>query len=390
MAGKFRLGWLIQAVAILVLINAAAGKRGPVKSVWYKASDQYPEGAAYDSKHDRFLVGSLRRPSITAIKEDGSFSDFVTDAEFEGKSVLGLKVDELRNRVVAAVSSLSPEEIFAAVVAYDLDTAERVLYVRLDDVVVEAGDPEDPDYVKPPSVANDVAVDAKGNLYVTNTLGNFIWKVGTDGAASILTADPLFTSLPIIYQDKSDGIVGLSGIDYHPKGFLLVGHTSAGALFKVTFSLFSSAVTVSVVALDENIPGVDGIALRTDGKLVAAAVPAIYLVESNDNWASAKLAEAVTLKTSDTATAIALKDGLVYVNLAQLDKAKAGKSSKWFELRLVTFSSDESISASKPKAKAGKKGAKSKQNAVPVLLISGGLLALLGLALAKDKGGKHQ
>jgi hypothetical protein len=162
MAGKSRSAWLLLAVAILLLINAAAAKRGPVKSVWYKAPDQYPEGAAYDSKHDRFLVGSLRRPSITAVKEDGSFSDFVTDAEFEGKSVLGLKVDELRNRVVAAVSSLSPEEIFAAVVAYDLDTAERVLYVRLDDIVVEAGDPEDPDYVKPPSVANDVAVDAKG------------------------------------------------------------------------------------------------------------------------------------------------------------------------------------------------------------------------------------
>jgi hypothetical protein len=338
-------------------------------------------------------VSSLRTPCITAVKEDGSVSPFVCDPDVEGRYILGVKVDEPRNRVLAAVSSMSPEEIFAAVVGYDLDTAERVLFVRLDEVTLEPlGDPEDPDYLKPPAVANDVAVDAKGNLYVTNTLGNSIWKVGTDGAASVLTADPVFTSLPSIYQVPDFGTLGLNGIDYHPKGFLLVGHTSAGALFKVTFPLFGTAVTVSVVNLDESIPGVDGLVLRPDGKLVASSVSGIYLVESNDNWASAKLAETVPLKSSEPGTAVTIKDGLVYANLGQVHKFRAGKSNKWFELRLIEFQFDaKSKPKSKPKSgRAAKKGAKSTQSALPVVLISGGLLALLGLALARDKkGAKH-
>ncbi|GAQ79943.1 hypothetical protein KFL_000420150 [Klebsormidium nitens] len=386
----------VSAFVVLITlssIHATAAKKGPVKRIWYKAPDLYPEGVSYEAKHDQFLVSSLRTPCITAVKEDGSFNTFVCDPEFEGKLVLGVRVDEPRNRVVAAVSSMSPDEIYAAVVGYDLDTADRVLFTRLDEVTPEPlGDPEDSDYLKPPAVANDVAIDAKGNLYVTNTLGNSIWKVGTDGAASVLTADPLFSSLPNVYQVPDLGAVGLNGIEYHPKGFLLVGHTSAGALFKVTFSLFSTAVTVSVVNLDETIPGVDGIVLRPDGKLVAASVFGIHLVESNDNWASAKLVETVSLKSSEPATAITLKDGLVYANLGQVHKLRAGKSNKWFELRLIEFQSD---AKSKPKSKptaarAAKKGAKSTQSAVPVVLISGGLLALLALALAKDKkGAKH-
>lgn len=148
---------------VFLSIHAVAAKKGPVKKIWYKAPDLYPEGLSYDAKHDQFLVSSLRTPCITAVKEDGSVSTFVCDSDFEGKLVLGIRVDELRNRVVAAVSSMSPDEIFAAVVAYDLDTAERVLFIRLDEVTPEPlGDPDDPDYLKPPAVANDVAIDAKG------------------------------------------------------------------------------------------------------------------------------------------------------------------------------------------------------------------------------------
>lgn len=111
-----------------------------------------------------------------------------------------------------------------------------------------------------------------------------------------------------------------------------------------------------------------------------------------DNWASAKLVETVSLKSTEPATAVTLKDGLVYANLGHVHKFRAGKSNKWFELRLIEFQSDKKY---KPKSKVkavigAKKGAKSTQSALPVVLISGGLLALLGLALAKDKkGAKH-
>jgi hypothetical protein len=52
-------------------------------------------------------------------------------------------------------------------------------------------------------------------------------------------------------QDKSDGIVGLSGIDYHPKGVLLVGHTSAGALFKVSIDTPLRFLSASVLLIDQ-------------------------------------------------------------------------------------------------------------------------------------------
>ena len=78
------------------------------------------------------------------------------------------------------------------------------------------------------SFADDVAVDAEGNAYVTDAKGNKIWKVGVEGKLISIIRNPLFTS-----KEWYKNLVGLNGIVYHPDGFLIVIHTFSGNLFKI-------------------------------------------------------------------------------------------------------------------------------------------------------------
>ena len=78
------------------------------------------------------------------------------------------------------------------------------------------------------SFADDVAVDAEGNAYVTDIKGNKIWKVGVEGKLISIIRNPLFSA-----KEWYKNLVGLNGIVYHPDGFLIVIHTFSGNLFKI-------------------------------------------------------------------------------------------------------------------------------------------------------------
>ncbi|CAI0456404.1 unnamed protein product, partial [Linum tenue] len=113
-------------------------------------------------------------------------------------SILGLAVDSVNNRLLAAVHSMAPLPIFNALAAYDLRTRQQLFLSLLPDGEA-TGRP----------VANAVAVDFKGNAYVTNSLGteegNFIWKVDSEGNASIFSRSDKFTESPIDCRTANRG-----------------------------------------------------------------------------------------------------------------------------------------------------------------------------------------
>ncbi|CAN1233855.1 hypothetical protein LINPERPRIM_LOCUS4030 [Linum perenne] len=121
---------------------------------------------------------------------------------------------------------MSPLPIFNALAAYDLQSRERIFLSLLPD-----GESLDSSSGSRP-VANAIAVDYKGNAYVTNSLGtsegNFIWKVDSQGERSIFSRSPLFTRFPADYSNP-----GLNGIAYLSKGYLLVVQSNTGKMFKV-------------------------------------------------------------------------------------------------------------------------------------------------------------
>lgn len=72
--------------------------------------------------------------------------------------------------------------------------------------------------------ANDVAVDDSGNAYVTDSFSPIIYRIGTDGEAKVFVDNPVFGT--------EEGY-NLNGIVWSPEGYLVVGNTMTGKLFRV-------------------------------------------------------------------------------------------------------------------------------------------------------------
>jgi sugar lactone lactonase YvrE len=248
-----------------------------------------PEGIEYDQANGRFLTGSLAEGTIFTIERDGSVVPFIRDAELV--SSVGIEADEPRDRLLVANSDRAAFGGDAAGQAklgvYNLTTGERLAMV---DLGAALGAPA------PKYFANDVAVDADGNAYVTDTMNGVLYKVTPDYQASVLHR---FTSLP--EGDQVNGIV------YHEAGYLLV--VAGAGIYKVPVGNPSATAAVNVA---NPVGGQDGIVLTADGRLVAtsnsADQPQLVAFRSADNWASATRAGAAPLAGQATTAAIVGED----------------------------------------------------------------------------------
>jgi sugar lactone lactonase YvrE len=121
-----------------------------------------PEGITYDPAGDVFFLSSIHRRAIVKVARDGTASDFAAgdSGYFAG---LGMKVDAARRRLWSA-SSVFPgmqgyaqeNEGTSSLSCYDLPTG------RLLKQVVAANVPDR-------HIFNDVALDAEGRAYLTDT-----------------------------------------------------------------------------------------------------------------------------------------------------------------------------------------------------------------------------
>ncbi|KAJ7528378.1 hypothetical protein O6H91_15G001000 [Diphasiastrum complanatum] len=296
--------------------------------ITYKYEGHFPESFDWDKSHRRFLVGSTAKGSLIAVSVVDEFvevKDFVEDPDYAGKAaVLGVCVDSIRNRVVVAVHNINySKPPFNAVAAYDLDSKKRILFARLDGI--RAGE----------SVINDVAVDAEGNIFATNTLGNYIWKINLQGEASVFVESPVF-SFPSVVVSAKIAAVGLNGIVYHTGGYLLVGQSNTGSLFKVDLSTKEVHLT-----LKESLKAADGMAIRKGGSLVVVSADKMWLLTSKSDWMTATIEEELSLNASSFATAVIDKDGYhSFILHSYLTEAGEGSDRDLFEIEEKQFIKD--------------------------------------------------
>lgn len=156
------------------------------------------------------------------------------------------------------------------------------------------------------SFADDVAVDSEGNAYVTDAREGKLWKVGVDGKLLKVIENPILTQ-----KKWYKKIVQLNGIVYHPNGYLLVIHTFSGNLYKIKIGEKEEIKLVSVV--EGSLKFGDGLDLLSPTKLVVASNPS-KLVESNDDWETAKIVGVADGASHRLVTASTVKDGKVYLN----------------------------------------------------------------------------
>ncbi|MDT8209216.1 MULTISPECIES: SMP-30/gluconolactonase/LRE family protein [Serratia] len=277
------------------------------------AAGAYPEGIAWNARAGAFLVSSLRGGQLGLVYPDGRYRRFSTGSGLITTS--GMLVDAERNRVlvcnedvgVSLNSAPGTRNRVAQVLEFNLDTG--ALQQTYDLSSLSRG----------PTLANDLALDAQGNIYVTDSFQPQIYKI--DRATRQVSI--LVRSARLMPADAPAAAQGtqpyLNGIVYHPDGYLIAADYTRGLLWKVTLD---NAPAISEIRLPQRLKGPDGLRLKNAHELVIVqSFPGrkggmsgnVTLLASNDGWASAHLAAVATPPGLDGPTGAALRDGEVWV-----------------------------------------------------------------------------
>ena len=276
----------------------------------------YPEGIDYDTKNEKFLFSSLHKGAVYAMNAKGELSVFATSS----KLVLptGVYTDEVRNRLIVANADLGISQkstatsagSVATVSIFNLTTGELIKEIDLKNFTPNAG-----------SCPNDIAVDANGNIYITDSFSPVIYKLDTNYVASIFATNTLFQPKPNEF--------GLNGIVFHPDGYLLVAKTDTSKLLKIALSNPENITEVTGTAFSAP----DGIELDKNNNLVVVenglALGKTYTLSSKNNWTSAsQISETSIGKEEFPTTAALASDGNVYVISSKLGKLLSGDKSQ--------------------------------------------------------------
>ncbi len=275
--------------------------------------DLFPEGIEYDIRNDRFLITSITRGNIGQVK-DGVYSEWVNDGDLT--ATVGIHIDHSRKRVLVANASLVNEEFpagLAGLAAYDLD-GNRIFYTDLGGLTPGA------------HFANDVTVDQHGYAYVTDSFSGIIYKVDMQGNAVVFYENAELAPAP--------GGFGLNGIDYDPRGSLLVSKLDTGQLLKFPMDN-PDDFTVVDLPVELNFP--DGIYLKNPNELVivnndlGGENANVQTYRTRDRWQSASLiAEFHTGPVFPTTATV--KRNEIYVLYAHLDVLLSGGSKTEFSI----------------------------------------------------------
>lgn len=292
----------------------AKGNKNLPATINFSQPALYPEGVAYDARHDRFLVTSLRFGTIGQVSPSGDYSPFITDERLI--STIGIKIDEARQRVLVAVSdpgagvNTAPTTAgkLAALGIYDLRSGALINFVDLSALRPEGG-----------HFANDITLDPQGNAYVTDSFSPIIYKVDRDGNASVFFEDPAFATAP--------GQFGFNGITYHPSGYLLVAFSAANQIIRIPVR---EPEAYEVVQLNAPLANPDGLLLSKDGKQLIVvnnangeASARVLSFTSNNKWETGTLTASFNTGAVFPTTTTAFK-GEIFVLYAYLNKLFGG------------------------------------------------------------------
>jgi sugar lactone lactonase YvrE len=259
---------------------------------------QNPEGIEFDKNDNTFLLSSLNAGPIIKVNLDGTFKPFTSEEPFPLSSA-GLEIDHKRNRLL--VAGFNGNELMdndpntrgvSFLRIYNLKTGAFEKDINLSSLVPDAQ----------AYMANDVAVDNEGNVYVTDWYAAVVYKVDTEGN-------------PSVFWKNETGInSGANGIDFHPDNYLLVslvGVNEKNGLYE-NYGLVkipvNDAKPANVINFkNEGFTGFDGMVIKENGNIVgvtnngtAPGGNTLIELSSNDNWKSAKVINSKSIPASTT------------------------------------------------------------------------------------------
>jgi len=291
---------LLALLPIAFSVTTAFAASGDIS---FEADTAYPESVSWSATQNAFFVSSVRHGLVGKVSRSGEFSVFIRDPKLV--STVGIVADDARKTIWVANSDPGAGERtqagtqgkLAAVATYDSQTGKAKAYYDLGQLSEGA------------HFANDIALDAKGNAYVTDSFAPIIYRISASGKASIFARNELFA--------KGEGFK-LNGIAWHRDGYLLVGKYNTGEIYRVDVR---DPSRVEQVAIPEALVGADGFQLIDDQHLVVVqnnGADRTVELTSTDGWKTAQISRVVKSKLSMPTAAT--KAGVeVFVLNAQLN-----------------------------------------------------------------------
>jgi len=272
-----------------------------LKSIVIQKPALYPEGIDYNPNTDKFIVGSFREGAVYEINPDGTYQKLIDDSRLN--SVLAVRVDVKRNRLLVVNSDIGASvrtsskgaKKTAFLGIYELSTNKAIHFIDLGKLLPNQN-----------HLANGMTLDADGNAYVTDSFSPVIYKIDTQGNASIFLKNDRFLG---------NGI-NLNGIVFHPDGYLIVVKKGEGILFKIPLN---NPNDFSEIKLSRKFIGGDGLILANKKELILIANRAsgevtetVFSLSSKDNWKTAIVINEYKIGTVYPTTGVVRK-GNIYV-----------------------------------------------------------------------------
>jgi sugar lactone lactonase YvrE len=309
---------------IIIYFSALIGVIAQEKKIEFEAPLVYPEGVAFNPKTNTYYVSSVTTGNIGAVDATGKYTIFHKDSTL--KSTFGMKVDVKRNRLWVCAGDPNYSKFkhpstfkkMAKVIALDLATGKRLATIDLG--VLYGGN----------HFANDLTLDDKGNVYITDSFSPIIYKIDTKDQASVFAENDLFKTKDI----------GLNGIAYHPRGYLIAVNNGAGAILKIDLK---NPKNVTKVKINQFFPGADGLLIDKLNNLILIqnkGVNKAFMISSNDEWKTATVKGHTTLEErfQNPTTATLSGDDVFVLNSKMNELSDSTKNpSKKYSIQLARF-----------------------------------------------------
>ncbi|NGP77370.1 hypothetical protein G3570_12045 [Balneolaceae bacterium YR4-1] len=201
------------------------------------------EGVAVSQQGNVFVGNAVSGKSEIWSAPKGDFDRAFLLADLPGGDLIGMDVDEIGNVYAAVAAHQNPEWHGLWKVQADGDS-ERVGAL--------------PAFFA--SLPNDVTIDPRGNVFVSDSFDGKIWRLSPDGEFSTWIQDDLLRAF------FGNVEFGVNGVVYH-NGALYTAITLNGRVIKIPIQPDGSAGTPTIFVQDDILIGIDGIEPDVHGNL---------------------------------------------------------------------------------------------------------------------------
>lgn len=244
------------------------GEPGPGTAVFTRDGftlpglDYFPEGIAVDDA-GRFYVGSVAHGGITR----ASLADGALDMPFDTSGMSSAVGMLVHDGVLWVCNSNAMTADVAEVVAFDLETFEEL---------VRHPFPSDAGNEQGAGFCNDLAFDADGNLYATDSFGDPATNPDDARRSRILrvpAADVMTAGSAELWLEHDDFEVpadafGLNGIDADGASRIFVVRSDGGQIFEIPIESDGAAGEPVALETSEPLESGDGMKLFGDSLLL--------------------------------------------------------------------------------------------------------------------------